>query len=370
MATKTRYRARRNDGSVCKRSDGRWQARYWITLPNGERKRQSVYGRTQEEARGKMRKEMAAAGSGKPVLRNGLTVEDFLNDWIDGPIKIRDTTRALYASNLRNYIIPAIGKIKLSSLKVRDIQRMIDARLADGSSNRHVQILRNTLSAALRYATNQELIPSNIARKVEVPKYERPEMKSWTEDEITVFLEAAKSEPKYYPVFLVMLTYGLRLGETLGLQWKDIDWETNKIYVRQQLVYLNHRYYFSDLKTKTSRRALPLLPELRVELEKIKPTYHGRNPQVFAIARNEIMKHSQLQRVFKKVTELSGNRPIRVHDMRHTVASRLNDLGITAKDVMAILGHASAITTMQYYQHSDDRNKEAALVKLSNAVII
>ena len=87
----------------------RYIARYMVTLPNGIRKRQAVYGKTKEEVKEKYNKAVAEAIVGNPVQTSTLTVEQYLTNWVETVKKIRESTRSGYRSEIRKFIIPNIG---------------------------------------------------------------------------------------------------------------------------------------------------------------------------------------------------------------------------------------------------------------------
>src|SRR5215469_15969089 len=111
----------------------------------------------------------------------------------------------------------------------------IPQRQAPGGPIRpHVHIMRQVLSAALSRAVREELITRNVARLVELPAWEPSVVVPWSPMEALTFLRAAIDDP-LYPAFVLLLLYGLRRGEVLGLRWQDIDFEAQIIHVRQQI---------------------------------------------------------------------------------------------------------------------------------------
>jgi len=119
-------------------------------------------------------------------------------------------------------------------LKPADIQALYADRLRAGLSRRSVQIIHAILHRALNQAVDWGLIGHNPADRVRPPRPEPGEMRVLSPEEARRFLEAAR-EYDYYPLFVLALTMGMRLGELLGLKWADVDLEAGVVYVRRGL---------------------------------------------------------------------------------------------------------------------------------------
>ena len=357
-------RMRRGDGSIVQRGDGRWMARYMLTLPNGDRKRQTIYGTTPEIVRSKMRSEQADAANGSPVCRNGLTVANYLRDWVKVAPRIRESTRAGYAGVIRKHIIPAIGNIKLASLNTMRAQQVINHYISNGGSVRNAQIIRAVLSSSLRHAKRQGLVSQNVARDVELPTYQPPEKKIWTKQQALAFRNAIKTN-KYRFLFEMYLTYGLRRGEALAIEWEDIDFDKKVIRIVQQYTYIGKNLEVCELKTKNSRRELPIMPHIEKTLLKMRPTIPTG---AVTTEKGEMIKPTCLQNEFEKVIRALGLPSVTLHSLRHFTATFLKGANVSIKDAQMILGHSSPVTTIQHYQHSSLKDKETALQKYTESV--
>jgi len=357
------------DGTVTKRKDGRWSARYYIRNAQGQRVRQSTYGRTKQEALKKMRKEQNDARNGTPSYHNGTRVRDYLEKWVESPtIGVRESTRYLYRCQVHKHLIPRLGDKNLAMLTVAHVQEMIDSHLSSGGSVRHAQILRNVLSSALRVAKKRGLVSQNVARDVEIPTYSPAKADIWNKDEVCKFREFAKKD-RLYPIFELLLTYGLRRGEVLGLTWGAIDFDKNLIHIRQQLAYVGSVLGIHDLKTKKSYRDLVMLPHIREMLMDLARSHmNAPDNLMLMMPNNTWVKPTNIGWAFKRIRAEAELRPIRIHDFRHMVATFLADDGVPQKDVMGILGHASATTTLEHYQHSTIDNQKLALQKYANSM--
>jgi integrase len=118
--------------------------------------------------------------------------------------------------------------------------------------------MRQVLSTALSRAVREELLARNVARLVELPAWEPAEVVPWAPAEALAFLSAASDDP-LYPAFVLLLLYGMRRGEVLGLRWQDVDFDTKLIHVRQQIHRAGGELHFGPVKTRAGSRDLSLL---------------------------------------------------------------------------------------------------------------
>jgi len=343
---------RRGEGTVCKRKDGRYEAAAYVHTPMGTR-RVRRYAATRTEAEAILVELRNKNKSG--ILSN--TKEQKLGDYLDYWLtitksKLRPNTYSGYESIVRLYLKPGLGNKCLARLSVADVQSHIQSQLKLGVSNRTIQKQRLVLSSALKRAEHEEIISRNVARLVEIPQYKPKEIVPWNANQLRIFLDYASNDP-LYPIFVLLSLYGLRTSEALGLSWHNVDFDNKVIQIRQQLQYHDKSFHYSDLKTQAGRRDLPLLDIAQKVLENIQRTNSGPLPDlIFKTINDNPIDRRNLLRSFKRISKEAGLPLIRMHDLRHTAATILKDIGVQARDTQLILGHAHITTTQQIYQHS------------------
>jgi integrase len=372
-----RRRRINGDGSVYKRQDGYWVGAFYARTTSGARKRVVVYGKTLDEARDKLGKAQQETRAGIPVPDQAWRLGPYLQYWLENFVKRnrRPATYALYETNIRLYLNPGLGGRELASLSVADLQRFLGQRLEKGDSVRNVQIMRTVLSAALTRAVREELIARNVARLVELPEWRPKPVRPWTADEARHFLTASKSDP-LYAAFALLVLYGLRRGEALGLRWTDIDFDAGIIHVRQQIQRVRGELRLGPVKTRAGQRDLPLLNLARQALEAqfgLQARYRidlgsawPSTDLVFTSRTGRPIEPRNFVRSFRRICDNNKILLIKVHHVRHTVGSLLKDLGVPARDAQTILGHTRISTTLETYTDTDEQARRDALTRLQS----
>ena len=233
---------------------------------------------------------------------------------------------------------------------------------------RNIHIMREVLSAALTNAQREELVSRNVARLVTLPTYEPDEVRPWSADEASRFLEATRATP-YHLAFALLMLYGLRRGEVLGLRWEDINLVTGEVYIRQQIQHVKGVLYEAPLKTKAGKRNLPLLSVVRDLLETRRPQSGDRTGLVFTAQDGTPFRPQTLSRAFVRLSRENKLRAIRLHDLRHTANTLLKKLGVSARDRQLILGHADISTTQGIYEHDDMESRRENLERIERLLL-
>ena len=367
------------EGSLTRRADGRWMGRFYAWTTAGTRKRITVYGRTRKEATEKMREAQDHNRQGIPVPDRAWKLADWLDYWLENVVdpNRRPATYRLYEMTVRLYLKPGLGSSALTRLSASRVQAFFNGQLAAGRSIRTVQVMKTVLSSALSRAMREELVVRNVARLTELPTWERNPITPWTVAEARAFLDAAKNDP-LYPAFVLLLLYGLRRGEVLGLRWRDIDEDDGEIRVRQQVQRINGELRLYPVKTAAGRRDLPLLPiartvlDLRRQAQAADRAELGRawldNGLVFTTKTGRPVEPRNLVRSFHRICGGNELRPIKVHHLRHTTATLLKNVGVPARDAQIILGHSRLAVTLEIYTHEDRQAQREALGRISEAL--
>jgi integrase len=368
----------RNEGSIRKRKDGRWEGRYTTGyLTNGKPERKSVYGSTRTEAARKLAEAVRNHQRGLPPVDERMTTEKYLDYYLETIAKpsVRPSTYQRYRQIADQHIIPKLGRIRLSQLTPAHVQGMLSDRLATGLSPRSVQQFHAVLRAALNQALRWELVARNSAALVTPPRVAHKEISPLSPEEARDFLAAVKGD-RLEALYTVALAVGLRKGEALGLQWQDFDHNEGSITVRHALQRIDGNLVLVEPKSATSRRTIPL-PPLAAEALVVhwKRQAHERllagmawqeNGHIFTTAIGTPLDPSNVTKYFKRVLKKAGIRDQRFHDLRHCCASLLLVQGVSPRTVMEILGHNQISLTMNTYSHVIPELKRQAVAQLES----
>jgi len=367
------------EGSIYLRKDGRWEAAAYFLTTAGTRKRRRFYGKTRREVHEKLIEAQAQAAKGALVPISSMRVDDYLDNWLEQIVRParRPKTYDSYEKQVRLHIKPGLGQYALHRLTVQIAQRFFNQLLSEGSSARTIHAVREVLSSALSRAQREELITRNVARLVDLPRYERADIHPWSPAEAKAFLDTA-GEVRLYPAFVLLTYYGVRLGEVLGIRWSDVDGEAGVLRIRQQIQRVGGELVRGPLKTRAGRRDLPLLPTVAAVLENWAAQQaaerqaaasewlgeDGPEALVFTTQSGLPVEPRNLSRSFHRVCEIHGLRRIKVHHLRHTAGTFLKDLGVPARDAQIILGHSQISVTQEIYQHGSLATSRQALERV------
>lgn len=247
------------EGTIWRRSDGRWCGATYAMTNHGGRKRVYVYGKTRVEAREKLTALQRELDRGVRVSEENWTVADYLTHWLETVVKPyrAPKTHQGYELVVRRHIIPTLGKRRLRSLSVADVRRLIQVLEAGGMGTRGVQqthaVLRNGLQSAMR----DELLVRNVASLVQVktPRYEVG--RGLSVDQARTLLETSSND-RLHSLYVLAVYLGLRRGELLGLRWSDVDLDEEFLQLRHTLQRVEGELRFQPPKTRHSRRTIPL----------------------------------------------------------------------------------------------------------------
>ncbi len=246
------------EGTITKRKDGRWEARYTAQTPKGP-KRKALYGRTRSEVAKKLTKAMSDRDGGLVFDDENLRVEEYLERWLKGSVRgsVKPVTYESYERVLRVHVVPTLGRVKLAKLNPLHLQSLYRERLDSGLSPRTVQYVHVVMHRALKQAVRWGLVPRNASEAVDPPKTHRKEMRPLSPDQARSFLEAA-IEDRLEALYVVAVHCGLRQGELFGLRWSDVDLDAGTLHVARTLSHTKDGPTFTVPKTAKSRRTVQL----------------------------------------------------------------------------------------------------------------
>ena len=364
------------EGNIRKRKDGRWEGRYTAghDLETGKVICKNVLGRTQAEAKSKLKAAIEET-KGLDVTKAGkYTVGTWMDEWFENYVKVkmRPSSHQTYRGYIDNHIKPNIGKIPLEKLTSLELQKFYKKLLTNGRierveskeqpkglSPKTVRNIHQIIASAMKLAKEQKIIASDPTESCALPKLEHREMKTLPVEQLTSFLREAK-ESGVFEMYYVEMATGLRRGELLGLKWEDIDLDRGDLRVKRQIARINGEVVDAPLKTKNAYRTLPLAEDT-IQVLKQQKKKVGSNPWVFPSPTGGPICPDSVLHMLHRVLKRAGLPKVRFHDLRHTFATLALQNGVDIKTVSGMLGHFSAGFTLDTYAHvTTAAQKEAA----------
>ena len=253
----------------------------------------NVLGRTQAEAKMKLKAAIEETKSLDVTKAGKYTVGAWMDEWFENyaKVKVRPSSHLTYRGYIDNHIKPNIGKSpwKNSLLwscrsstrncwKKAGVDRIESKHQAKGLSLRPCRTSPDH-RLGMKLAKEQKIIVNDPTEGCALPKLEHKEMKTLPIEQLAFFLREAK-ESGVFEMYYVELATGLRRGELLGLKWEDIDFEHGSLRVKRQVARINGEILEAPLKTKNAYRTLPLAEDTSQVLKQQKKKV-GSSPWVF-----------------------------------------------------------------------------------------
>ena len=307
------------------------------------------------------------------------TLEVYGRRWLKEHAKqvCKFSTERIYRLNLTKHIFPVLGSKPLTTIGRADCRTLIATCRDKGLSPKTLENICRTLSTVLTQAVEDGLAPANPAfrlgryyRQGDRPRFE---INPFTREEVATFLKAAQEHaPRDYPLFLCALRSGMRLGELLGLQWGDLDFNGRFIEVRRNRVAgrvttpKNGKVRRVDMSAQLAETLRALLTQRKEE--KLRKGWKDVPESAFCTEDGSPLDGDNLRhRVFYRVLRKAGLRRVRFHDLRHTFASLLIQDNQSLAYVKEQLGHASIQITVDTYGHLIPGANRQAVDRLDDA---
>jgi len=291
--------------------------------------------------------------------------------------------------------------MKLQSVRPEHIQRVLNKMKSDGYSGGYIDHTRMIMNMLFQQAYLNGMIVTNPVSRTVLPKVEDREntrRRALTEWEQKAFLNCVESrKPFYAPLFYLGFSTGMRIGEINALEWNDIDFEKLEIHVTGTMIKLPGKdYRKGPVKSDSSNRTIPLLPEIAKTLRKHKieqaklrmalgdkwepaaglenlvfTTMFGKPLMTLSVGRYIDSTVNAINRDEEKRAAVERRKPKLMetfcpHAMRHTFATRALERGIPPKVVQSYLGHSSIDVTMNIYTHVTEELEREEIKKIAN----
>lgn len=359
LTSSTRKKTRNGEGNTYKFRNG------YRTVIESKGRVITATGRTMTESRNKAKAKLSQLPNlegTRPDAKN-LYFGEFISHWLNEEHKsqIAHSTYIRYRSLLHTHLLPLLGKKKIQEINKSHITSLLRQMSSKEQSPRSQQQARALLSVAFNYAVKEEIISFNPVLKTSSIRQNRQEINPLTLDEARLLVwkhEGSVMEAR----LRIALFYGLRQGEALGLQWKDIDFNTSQLHIAKQLQNIDGSKIFVELKSRASKRTLELDSVTLDSLARHKLAQDTEYPRgwntldlVFPSESGQPKDDRVDSRQWKKALATCKISERRLHDARHTAATILYDQGADIEVIRRFLGNASVELTSKTYVHHSAR---------------
>ena len=370
-------------GSIRKRPDGRWEARYSLGFDprTGKQIQKSIYGKTQKEVQQKLTKTLAEINDGTYVEPSKVLLGDWLDSWLrDYTGNLKPATKSSYEEHIRVHVKPYLGTVTLADLSAQKIQRAYKLL----QTERHlcpksIKNIHGVFHKAISQAIKLGYLRANPLDAVILPRVEKTQVHAMEDSDMIAFLDAIKGHP-YERILFVTVFTGMRQGEVLGLTWDCVDFERSTLLVNKQhnRAKGEKEYHFSSLKNERVRMltvaedVMDVLREQKAWQEQqaraLGSAFQNPDNLVFTNEFGRFVANQAVYRNYKSIMKKIGLEDMKFHDLRHTFAVNSLKAGDDIKTVQENLGHATASFTLGTYAHATIGMKRESAKRMENYI--
>lgn len=335
---------------------GKWYCKFYYTDWTGKRKQKLKRGfNLQREAKEWERIFLEQFAKNPDITFESLYLK--YKGYIEP--RIKESTYHSKFLSLDKHVLPFFKDRIISDIGPADIAAWQNEMLGKGLSDTYLHNLNSALSSIFNYAVDYVGLPRNPCKKL-IGSNKTRQIDFWTPDEYKRFSDACRDDIEKFTIFETLYYTGMRKGELMALTLNDIDFNGNKITI-------NKTYYQAGDKTTTpkthsSNRVIDIPEFLTEELREYVTHLYQPDPESRLFIRGE----KYLRLALNSTAEKAGIKRIRVHDIRHSHASLLIDMGANPVLIAARLGHESADITLKIYSHLFPTRQADIVQKINN----
>ncbi len=273
--------------------------------------------------------------------------------------RVRASTLESQRNAIELHILPYFKNKVVSDITPADIVEWQNAILEKRFSASHARQINAYLKMIFKYAVDYLGLSQSPVRS-QICKPEKGNIDFWTPEEYQIFSNHIRDNIELYTAFEILFYTGMRKGELLALTLNDIDFTQRTISINKTLAYVDGDYINQPPKTQKSNRTIDvpdfLLAEIKTYISRLyKPDWEHR-----LFIRSRVWLGEAITRTCSTI----DLKPIRVHDLRHSHASMLIDLGANPLMIAERLGHEDVKMTMNTYSHLFKSHQKEIIEKI------
>ena len=404
--------AKRKDskGQTLKNGESqRKDGRYSFSWTDNRGKRRVVYAKTLLDLRKKEKQLIMDLTDGVTTYdADYISVNQMWNKYIDQKRDLKPTTKAHYIYTYDHFVKDSFGNMKLGKVKYTHVKDYYHELLDDGVAVATLDNIHTLLHPVFQLAVRDGLIRTNPTEGLmnEIKKANagwKKKRHALTVDQQRNFVNFIDEHATYegwYPIIVTMLGTGMRVGETIGLRWEDVDFKNRIISVNHNLIYRpidgKAQFLITSPKTESGIRDIPMIDDvfdaLLREYQVQKCTgantsvIDGYSGFIFTNAEGTVFEPGAINRAIKRIVDdYNAQETAKAkeekrdpellpdfsnHVLRHTFCTRLCENETNIKVIQSVMGHADIQTTMNIYAECTAEKKQEALQSLDGKIII
>lgn len=316
------------------------------------------------------------------VNEKDILFKDFITDYLKiiAQPSVKPSTFYGYKTVVEKRLIPKFGHMKIKKFTPKIISSYYTELLKEGLTEEFIQYIHSILKMASKTAVDWKYIKNDFMVTVKAPSRQKKNVNTWSIDECNKFLNRMREQKDHiFMLYYLAIYTGMRRGELLGLKWENIDFEKKRIYVEHSLYYISGQgLVLQSPKTASGKRNISITNETIAELQsykvkkqeqllKVGMKLSGEHFVVSAFG-GEPVNPNTIHKQFLYDIKLAGVKRIRFHDLRHTHATIMLEIGENSKVVSERLGHSNVSITLDKYSHVTPNIQDSSAEHFSEAL--
>ena len=335
------------------------------------------------------------------------TINMAFDRYMSTKYNLRETTRSNYIYMYNRFVRDEFGNRLIADVKYTDVKMfyyhlMNDKNIAVNTLDNIHTIIHPIFDMAVRDDIIRKNPTDGVMAEIKKNSGKNKGIRhALTVEQQKAFIDAIRYSPEYYhwyPLFVTLLGTGMRIGECIGLRWKDVDFKHRNINVNHAVTYYTRRekvcFGVSKPKTEAGTRLIPMMDTvydaLKNEYDRQKKDgfcvaeVDGMNGFIFSNKNGSLHNPHCINSAIKRISESHNAREIidakkehrepviiphfSAHHLRHTFCSRLCENETNVKVIQEIMGHANIETTLDIYTEINYSKKQESLEELSKKI--